>query len=67
MCIRDSHQTFTTIGHRTNLGSDVDVYRQPFVALAGNGGSENNDVFDIGRNGNGGDVFIFQRGIVSGE
>jgi len=62
-----AHQTFSTVGHRTNLGSDVDVYRNG-VAVAGNGGSETADAGqDIGRNGNGGDVKIYQRGIVSGE
>ena len=62
-----AHQTFTYIGHRTNLGSDVDAYRPTYAAEGGEGGSEQAVPFADARNGNGGDVFISQHGVISGS
>ncbi len=56
------------IGHRLDIGSINPIYRGSEPALeAGNGGSESNDSHDDGHNGNGGDIYAVQHGVVSGR
>lgn len=61
-----AHEVRAWVGHRLTVGPDYTVYRNTYSAQAGVGGSETSDVFDDGHNGNGGDVFIYQRGVISG-
>ena len=62
-----AHEIRAWVGHRLTVGPDYTAYRLPFSAQAGKGGSESGDNFDDGHNGNGGDVFIYQRGVISGS
>jgi filamentous hemagglutinin family protein len=62
----DAQEARSHVGHRLNIGSDFTGYRPAFAIQSGNGGGESNDVFDDGRNGNGGDVYVWQRGVISG-
>ncbi len=63
----DAQEVRAYVGHRLNIGSDYTGYRGGNVMQAGSGGSESNDSFDDGRNGNGGDVHVWQRGVISGS
>ncbi len=63
----DAQEVRAYVGHRLNIGSDYTGYRGSNVMQAGSGGSESNDSFDDGRNGNGGDVHVWQRGVISGS
>ncbi len=63
----DAQEVRSYVGHRLNIGSDYTGYRAGFVIASGNGGGETDDAFDDGRNGNGGDVYVWQRGVVSGS
>ena len=56
------------VGHALNIGSSNPIYRGTDAVLrAGDGGSEANDTYDDGHNGNGGDIFVLQSGVVSGS
>ena len=60
------HEVRTWIGHRLTVGSDYTQYRNKFSAVGGKGGDEQSVPYADGHNGNGGDVFIYQRGVISG-
>lgn len=59
-------ETRAWVGHRLTIGPDNDGYREDPVVEAGEGGSEQSVPYADGHNGNGGDVFIWQRGVISG-
>lgn len=61
-----AQETRAWVGHRLTIGPDFTGYRKDPIVRSGDGGSETNDTHDDGRIGNGGDVFISQRGVISG-
>lgn len=61
-----AHETRAWVGHRLTIGPDYTPYRADPIVRSGDGGSETADNFDDGRIGNGGDVLISQRGVISG-
>jgi len=66
-----AHEVRAFVGHRLTVGPDYTVHRAleggaDATVIAGNGGDEESVPFADGHNGNGGDVFIYQRGVVSG-
>jgi hypothetical protein len=61
-----AHEVRAWIGHRLTVGADYTEHRSEFSVVGGKGGDEQSVPYADGHNGNGGDVFIYQRGVISG-